>query len=93
MGSFTLSIPLVQSWVLLCRFFVDPEMGVSTTMIFAAMINLFICFWVYFLHRQMIPWQEELAAASPMIEEKKGSFERAEDERQRARARSARRGR
>ena len=48
LGSFSAGFLLIPSW------------GVSTTIIFAAMINLFICFWVYFLHRQMIPRQEEL---------------------------------
>jgi spermidine synthase len=54
-------------------FLLVPAWGMSKTIYFAAMINLFICFCVYFLHRRMLPWQKEPAEAKLRIEEgKKG---------------------
>jgi len=57
LGSFSAGFLLVPSW------------GVSKTIYFAAMINLFICFWVYFLHYKILPWKEEPAGAKLGIEE------------------------
>ncbi|MGA1791756.1 MAG: fused MFS/spermidine synthase [bacterium] len=57
-GSFSAGFLLVPAW------------GVSKTIYFAAMMNLLICFWVYFLHRKILPLQKEQAEAKLWSQEK-----------------------
>ncbi len=52
-------------------FLLIPAWGVSRTIYFASLISIFICFFVYFLHYRMRPWQKEPAGRKPGIGEEK----------------------
>jgi len=51
-------------------FLLIPAMGVSKTINLAVTINLIICLWVYLLHRETLPLQEEIARANREMEER-----------------------
>ena len=51
-------------------FLLIPLLGVNKTIILAAAINLFICFWVYFLHQGCCPDRKRWPKQSIGLEEK-----------------------